>query len=299
MHTAPPRSESRESPATSPDSAAPADPESPDAAPDAEVSHTPSAPGNPGLSPSPDPAVDSDGSPRFSRALLALTAAATIAVAPLAASAIGPADSGQSAHSVPVYLISRISHDIGHNDWAFQGQNAGRVDWVVSYLALGLFWLIIALWMRTRVRRSAKNAAAEEPSLAEVRKLRLWRHVLIAAWSVEALVGLLTLGAGAYAAWTSTPLGPAVLRAADLCSPWWSCVAAILVVARAERSTTAFRATLGYALLLVIVLLIPAPGPDAVKVLLLALPAAIPALMTADPAPSGARDLRRNAVAAG
>ena len=295
MHTAPPRSESRESPATSPASAAPADPEPPAAAPDEAVSDTPSAPGNPGLSPSPDPAADSDGSPRFSRALLALTAAATIAVTPLAASAIGPADSGQSAHSVPVYLISRISHDIGHNDWAFQGQNAGRVDWMVSYLALGLFWLIIALWMRARVRRSAKYAAV---AVTEAGKLRLWRHVLIAAWSVEAIAGLLTLGAGIYAAWTSTPLGPAVLRAADLCSPWWSCVAAILVVARAERSTTAFRAILGYALLLVIVLLIPLPGPDAVKALLLALPAAIPALIAADPAPSGARDLGRNAVAA-
>ena len=296
MHTAPPRSESRELPAPSPDSAAPADPESPEAVLDEAASDTPSAPGNPGLPPSPDPAVDSDGSPRFSRALLALTAAATIAVAPLAASAIGPADSGQSAHSVPVYLISRISHDIGHNDWAFQGQNAGRVDWVVSYLALGLFWLIIALWMRARVRRSVKYAAV---AATEAGKLRLWRHVLIAAWSVEAIAGFLTLGAGVYAAWTSTPLGPVVLRAADLCSPWWSCVAAILVVARAERSTTAFRAILGYALLLVIVLLIPVPGPDAVKVLLLALPTAIPALMAPDPAPPGARDLRRNAVVAG
>ena len=316
MHTAPPRSESRESPAPSPASPAPADPEPPAAAPDEAVSDTPSAPefpdaaprsqasdtpgtpsspANPGLSPSRDPAVDADDSPRFSRALLALTAAATIAVTPLAASAIGPADSGQSAHSVPVYLISRISHDIGHNDWAFQGQNAGRVNWVVSYLALGLFWLIIALWMRARVRRSAKYAAV---AVTEAGKLRLWRHVLIAAWSVEAIAGFLTLGAGIYAAWTSTPLGPAVLRAADLCSPWWSCVAAILVVARAERSTTAFRAILGYALLLVIALLIPLPGPDAVKALLLALPAAIPALIAADPAPSGARDLGRNAVAA-
>ena len=250
-----------------------------------------------------------DGSPRFSRALLALTAAATIAVAPLAASALGPADSGQSAHSVPVYLISRASHDIGHNDWAFQGQNAGRVDWVVSYAALGLFWLVIALWMRARVRRSAKSAIGAIPGTdstvttatktAEIRSLRLWRRVLITAWSVEAVAGLLTLAAGAYAAWTSTPLGPSVLRFADLCSPWWSCVAAVLVVARAERSTTAFRAVLGYAALLTIVLLIPLPGPDSVKALLLALPAAIPALMTAGPAPRVAREVRPGAVAAG
>ena len=259
-------------------------------------------PEHPGLAPSAGSPLASDGSPRFSRALLALTAAATIAVAPLAASAIGPADSGQSAHSIPVYLISRISHDIGHNDWAFQGQNAGRVDWVVSYVALGLFWLIIALWIRTRIRKYDKMTSAASADMGVSRsQLRLWRHVLIAAWSVEAVAGLLTLGAGVYAAWTSTPLGPAVLRAADLCSPWWSCVAAILVVARTERSTTAFRAVLAYAALLAIVLLIPLPGPDAVKVLLLAVPAAVPALMTAAPATvgSGARDVRRDAVAAG
>jgi len=323
MHTAPPRPESRQSPNASPDSAAPTDPEPPDAGvasdsagsdtseipldpeiPDATSnSAVPDSPLDPeisGRSPSSGSAVDSDGSPRFSRALLALTAAATIAVAPLAASALGPADSGQSAHSIPVYLISRVSHDIGHNDWAFQGQNAGRVDWVVSYLALGLFWLVIALWMRARVRRFDKATGNANADTGDTRnRLRLWRHVLIAAWSVEAVVGFLTLGAGAYAAWTSTPLGPAVLRAADLCSPWWSCVAAILVVARAERSTSAFRAVIGYALLLAIVLLIPVPGPDAVKVLLLALPAAIPALTAADSAPSGAQNVRRDAVAAG
>ena len=292
MHTAPPR------------------PESPDASNASNASSASSdsaaAPETPGAA----------GSPRFGRALLALTAAATIAVAPLAASALGPADSGQSAHSIPVYLISRVSHDIGHNDWAFQGQNAGRVDWVVSYVALGLFWLIITLWMRGRVRSSVKRTAGQTSDapgtpdipatpgtgvteIAEIRDLRLWWHVLIAAWSVEAVTGLLTFGAGAYAAWTSTPLGPAVLRAADLCSPWWSCVAAVLVVARAERSTTAFRAIIGYAVLLAIVLLVPLPGPESVKVLLLALPAAVPALMTADPAPRVVREVRPDAVAAG
>lgn len=279
--------------------------------------------------PSGSPGGPEADSPRFSRALLALTAAATIAVAPAAASALGPADSGQSAHSIPVYLISRVSHDIGHNDWAFQGQNAGRVDWVVSYVALGLFWLIIALWIRARVRRSVKRAdaaaivtaeteaapdntspteATDVAAVTEIRdldrlrrlhQLRLWRRVLLVAWSVEGVTGFLTLGAGAYAAWTSTPLGPAVLRAADLCSPWWSCVAAVLVVARAERSTIALRGILGYALLLVIVLLIPLPGPESVKVLLLALPAAIPALMAADSTPRVTRDVRQDAVAAG
>jgi hypothetical protein len=266
---------------------------------------------------------------------VALTAAATIAAAPLAASALGPADSGQSAHSIPVYLISRVSHDIGHNDWAFQGQNAGRVDWVVSYLALGLFWLIIALWIRARVRKADNtmvvvsgthdgtsvdgNVSASTGANAEAnigakagasgvsngrREVNLWLRVLIAAWFVEAAVGFLTLGAGAYAAWTSTPIGPSVLRAADLCSPWWSCVAAVLVVARAERSTVALRAVIGYAVLLAIVLLVPLPGPDAVKMLLLALPAAVPALMaaadsTADSTPAATRDVRPDAVAAG
>jgi len=237
----------------------------------------------------PDPAVPigSGDSPRFSRAVLALTAAATIAVAPLAAAAVGPADSGQSAHSIPVYLISRISHDIGHNDWAFQGQNAGRVDWVVSYVALGLFWLIIALWLRTRAKKESAEpvtvTAAVPATASPKRRVRLWLRVLLAAWFVETVTGVLTLAAGVYTEWTSTPLGPAVLHVADLCSPWWSCVAAGLVVARTEHSTVALRAILGYAALLAIVLLVPLPGPDALKVLLLALPAAVPALLTPNP----------------
>ena len=214
---------------------------------------------------------DPDRSPLVSRALLTLTDAATIAVLPVAAAAIGPADSGQSAHSVPVYLISRISHDVGHNDWAFQGQDAGRVSWVVTYLALALFWLAVSLWIRARMRRSAAP---------ETRRVRLWLRVFLAAWAAEVVTGLVTLGAGAYAEWTSTPIGAEMLKVADLCSPWWSCVAAVLVVARAERSTVAIRAIVGYSVLLAIVLLVPLPGPDAIKVLLLALPAAVPALLT-------------------
>lgn len=229
-------------------------------------------------------------SPLFSRASLALTAAATIAVSPIAAEAIGPADSGQSAHSIPVYLISRISHDVGHNDWAFQGQNAGRVSWVVSYVALALFWLAVSIWIRGRMRR------AEAP---ETRRVRLWLRVFLAAWTAELVTGLLTLGAGAYAEWTSTPIGAGVLKAADLCSPWWSCVAAVLVVVRAERSTVGLRAIAGYAALLAIVLLVPLPGPDAVKVLLLALPAAVPALLTPRQSEPTESDLTQNAVATG
>jgi hypothetical protein len=240
--------------------------------------------------------VDPDGPPRFSRALLALTAAATIAVAPLAAAALGPADSGQSAHSIPVYLIARISHDIGHNDWAFQGQNAGRVDWVVLYVALGLFWLIIALWVRARsVKKPAQTLA--DPA-TQIRRVRLWLRVLLAAWSIEAITGLLTLAAGAYAEWTTTPIGPGVLRVADLCSPWWSCVAAVLVVAWAERSAIVGCAIFGYAVLLAIVLVVPLPGPEPLKVLLLALPAVVPALLTPSRAPIALAPTR-DAVAAG
>jgi hypothetical protein len=208
--------------------------------------------------------ADLDCAPRFGRALLALTAAATVAAGPIAAAAIGPADSSRSAHSIPVYLISRLSHDVGHNDWAFQGRSADRIAWVVTYVALALFWLGVAIWIRLRTR--------PEP--------RLWLRVLVAAWATELVAALLTLGAGAFAAWTSTPIGADVLHGADLCSPWWSCVAAVLVVARAERSTLALRAIAAYAAVLALVLLVPLPGPDAVKALLLALPAAIPALMT-------------------
>jgi hypothetical protein len=295
-------------------------------------------------------------SPLFSRALLALTAAATIAVTPLAAVALGPADSGQSAHSIPAYLISRISHDVGHNDWAFQGQNAGRIGWVVTYVGLALFWLAVSIWIRIRTRRagaavagvvanavdgvdggadagavanavgggsaadaeaaavdgtaagtaagveaSASTATATAPAPAAVGegRGRLWLRVLLAAWAAELLAGLLTFGGVAYAEWTSTPIGAEVLRAADLCSPWWSCVAAVLVVARAERSAIAVRAIAGYAALLAIVLLVPLPGPDAVKVLLLALPAAVPAMLTSRQAEPTEADLTRSAVAAG
>ena len=285
MHIASPRPET---PNAQPGPETPETPEAPELREAPEAPEAPQSRETSGSSEVPElreTLVDSAGSPRFSRALLALTAAATIAVAPLASAAIGPADSGQSAHSIPVYLISRISHDIGHNDWAFQGQNAGRVDWVVSYVALGLFWLIIALWIRTRAKKEPAEASSTLTLTAATPKRRvpLWLRVLLAAWFVETVTGVLTLAAGVYTEWTSTPLGPSVLHIADLCSPWWSCVAAVLVVARAERSTAALRAILGYAALLVIVLLVPLPGPDVVKVLLLALPAAVPALLTPNP----------------
>lgn len=211
--------------------------------------------------------TDAPARSNFGRATTSLTAAATIAVAPLADVALGSAGSGQSAHSIPVYLMARVAHDIGHNDWAFQGGNAGRVGWVVSYVALALFWLGVAVWMRVRAR-------GERPVN------RLWLWVLAATWGTEFVTAALTGGAGLLAAHLSLSLDPILLHFADLCSPWWACVAAVLVVARAERSTLALRAAIGYGVLLAIVLTVPLPGPDAVKALILALPAAVPALMT-------------------
>ncbi len=144
-----------------------------------------SEPPSPGAADHPVPAAPEDHAPRFSRALLALTAAATIAASPLATDAFGPAGSGQGAHSIPVYLISRISHDVGHNDWAFQGQDANRVNWVVSYVALGLFWLVIALWMRAFGKRTAVVESSGAGSATKRRPRRLWMRVLVASWSVD------------------------------------------------------------------------------------------------------------------
>lgn len=212
--------------------------------------------------------------PRFGNALLTLTAAATVAVAPVAAFALGPAGSGQGAHSVPVYVFARLAHDIGHNDWAFQGQAAGRAAWMIAYAGLGAFWVAVALWMRARARRAADSAAS-----APGRTRGLWWRVLLAALGAEVAAGSLTFGAGLLAAWNSWTPDAFVLHAADLCSPWWSCVAAGLVVARGERSRPALLATLGYGLLLAIVLVVPLPVPDAARTLLLAVPAALPALI--------------------
>lgn len=215
--------------------------------------------------------------PRFGRALLALAAAATIAVAPVAGTAIAPADSGDSAHSIPVYLFARLSHDIGHNDWAFQGENDGRVEWGVCYFALGAFWLVVALWVRARAKRHGGDRG-------------LWWRLLLAAWGVETVLGCLTIGVGLLAAWNSWPPDAVMLHASDLCSPWWSCVAVATVAGRREHSSSVVKAALGYALLLAVVLVVPLPFPGALKALILAVPAAVPALMTAPPTdPAGAK----------
>lgn len=217
--------------------------------------------------------------------MLALTAAATLAAAPVATVAFGPAGSGASAHTSPVYVLAQAAHDIGHNDWAFQGGLAGRIEWVATYVVLGLSWLVAALWIRWRVKRA--GVARDDG------RRRLWIKTLVAAWATEAVAGSLTLGAGMYVAWNSVPLGPAILRAVDLCSPWWSFVAVLVVVGVAERRRFALRGSIlygaipygavFYAVLLAVLLLVPLPGPDVVKVLVLAAAAAVPALLDAEP----------------
>jgi hypothetical protein len=227
---------------------------------------------------SPSRGAPAQDAQRFSRALLALLAAATIAVAPISTAAIGSAGSGDTAHSSPVYLLAQANHDIGHNEWAFQGGVAGRLSWVLSYAGLAVFWLAVALWMRWR---SARIPGAGG---------RLWLRVLAAAWGAQLLAGMLTLSVALYADRTSTSLGPAVLRLVDVCSPWWSGVAALALVAVAERSVVAKWAAGGYGALLAVLLLVPLPGPDTVKVLALALVPAVAALVDwPGPQGSGAR----------
>lgn len=108
----------------------------------------------------------------YSRVLLTLVAVGTITVAPLAEAAIGPAGGGQSAHSSPVYLLALASHNVGHNDWAYQGGFQARISWAVTYVVLGLFWLAVALWMRHRTGRAPTAGVTK----------RLWLKTLGAAW---------------------------------------------------------------------------------------------------------------------
>lgn len=205
----------------------------------------------------------STAAPRHSRALLALVAAGTVAVAPIAVTAIGLADNG-GAHSAPAYALAEASHDIGRNDWAAQSNFAGFVSWIATYVALALAWLAVTLWMRTRERRTPT---------------KLWFRTALATLATELTAGVLTIGAVLYAQWTATSLGPVALRLADVCSPWWSCVAALVVVGRVERNAVALRAALGYGAVLTLLLLVPLPGPDLVKTLVLAVTVAVPALL--------------------
>jgi hypothetical protein len=223
--------------------------------------------------------------PRFSRAVLALVAAATLAVAPVADKAVGPAASGDGAHSSPVYLLAQAAHDIGHNDWAFQGGVAGRVGWAVGYAALGLFWLGVALWVRRRGGRT------------------LSIRVLIGAWGTIGVALAATLLGALSADQGSSPLDPVALRLVDACSPWWSCVAVLAVAASTEHNRLAGWAAAGYGALLGVLLLVPIAGADGIKVLVLGLAAAVAALLepedAADASGRGGRLSPPDAVAAG
>ncbi|MGH6654939.1 MAG: hypothetical protein ACRDVE_07000 [Actinocrinis sp.] len=258
---------------------------------------------------------------QHSRTLLALVAAGTVAVAPLAGTAIGPAGGGQSAHSSPIYLLALASHDVGHNEWAYEGGFDARISWAVTYLALGLFWLLVTLWMRYHgdikrgeIKRGEigrgdiggcdigrRDTAQSAPSDGVTVTKRLWLKTLGAAWGAEFLAAALVVGGATYAEYTSTAPGPFVLRLIDVCSPWWSAFAALLVVARAERDKRAMRAALGYGLLLAFLLLVPVPGPDVVKILVLAVPAAVGALLDRRPGPAAreSRPVTLNVGAAG
>ncbi len=199
--------------------------------------------------------------PRCGRALIALTAAATIAAAPFAADALGPAGSRGAGPAVAVFGLSKLSHDVGHNDWAFQGTTADGVGWAATYLVVGVFWLGVAVWLHRRGGRYLGR-------------------VLTAAWGTLLLCAVLGVAAVWFAESDSTFLAPLAVHLAELCNPWWAGVAATGAVARAERSRATAHGVLAYAAVLTVLLSVPLPGPDAVKALLLAAAAAVPALVT-------------------
>jgi hypothetical protein len=174
-----------------------------------------------------------------------------------------------SAHSSPVYLLALASHNVGRNDWAYQGGLQARISWAATYVVLGLFWLAVALWMRHRTGRAPTAGVTKH----------LWLKTLGAAWGAELLAGALVVGGAGYAEYTSTQPGPLVLRVIDVCSPWWSAVAALVVVATAERDARAMGSAIAFGFLLVCVLLVPAPVPNGVKALFLAVPMAVGALL--------------------
>jgi hypothetical protein len=216
-----------------------------------------------------------DDAGRYGRGVLALTGAATTVAAAFGGTALTLAGEAGRGHAPVAYLLTQLNHDIGHNDWAFQGGPAGRVGWIATYVALWLFWLGVALWMRALGRRRGHPAP--------------WLRVVAAAWLVQLGVFLLSFAAVYGAAHTSSWPGPLLLRVADLCSPWWTCVAALTALAVAERGRLLIRATAGYAALLALLLLVPLPGPAWVWILLLAATAGVPAaLAPAGPLPQAA-----------
>jgi hypothetical protein len=241
-----------------------------------------------------------DEAPRYGSALLALTAAATMVAAAFGGTGLALAGGSDTGHTLMVYLLAQANHDIGHNDWAFQGRLSGLIGSMVVYGVLGVCWLGVALWMRAVGRRHGSPAP--------------WRRVLIAAWLAELVAGTLCLAAVYGAEHTSSAAGPVLLRVADACSPWWACAAALLALASAQRGRTLTWAAAGYGALLLLLLLVPLPGPAWIRILILAATAAGPAAAgasgpaaptTSGPAEAGASGpaapavLRSDAAAAG
>lgn len=207
-----------------------------------------------------------DDAGRYGRAVLALTAAATTVAAGFGGTALPLAGEASRGHAPEAYLLAQATHDIGHNDWAFQGGPSGRVGWIATYVVLWLLWLGAALWLRALGRRRGRPAP--------------WLRVWAAAWLTQLGVFAASFAAVYGAEHTSASwLGPPLLRLADLCSPWWTCAAALIAVALAERGRVLIRATAGYAALLAVLLLVPLPGPAWLWLLLLAASAGVPAVL--------------------
>lgn len=202
--------------------------------------------------------------PLFGRALSALLAAATMVAAAFGGASVGLAGSGQPAHAQAVHLLAQAAHDIGHNEWAFQGES-GKVGWIAGYCALCCFWLGAALWMCVVGRRRGRRTP--------------WRRVLIAAWSAEFAAAALCLAAAYLAEHTSTAAGPVLLRLADLCSPWWAGPAALAALVTVERSRALIQAAAGYGAVLALFLEVSLPGPATLRILILAAAAGFPALV--------------------
>lgn len=231
------------------------------------IEETPAAAGQNAAAPSESAAA---APPRYGRAVLVLTGVASLIGAALGPTVFAFAGGSDSAHTPAVYLLAQSSHDIGHNDWAFQGGPSGRIGWVATYAALGLGWLISVLWTWAAGRRAGHRAP--------------WLRILIPAWSVMAVSGVLTMGIAYYAESTSTVLGPLALRFSDLCSPWWSCAAVLAALAVRERDRRLAWGVSAYTVLLAAFLLLPIPGPDLIKALLLTVAVAAPTLWARQPA---------------
>jgi hypothetical protein len=184
------------------------------------------------------------------RAVSALAAAATLAAAPVATAAgLGP-----GSQAVVVRVVAQAAHDIGHNDWAFRSSLGDRYTWITAYLALAVLWLAASVVLRSR-------------------------RLLLSTLGAELAAGVIALAPAAAAQWTNGSVGPLLVHASDLGSPWWSVPAALLAVGSCRPARLA---AAGYAALLLALLLLPLPSL-ATPLLLAALPAAVALLPDEEP----------------